>query len=207
MFASLVTHWRRKNGCHFGDDAFKFIFLHTGKTASLHWIRAEMALLAICLLIVFGPISLIRFHAPFAIWTAYCFLDECWMNRYTMLCSICNAFCNCKLFDVSYSNKVILNLNLKFECWILGCNFFSYTLQRRHNDHDGVPNHQPHGCLLNRLFRRRSTSKLRVTGLCVANSPGPHKGPVTRKMFPFDDVIMTVRGPERLLKHHSHNYT
>ena len=49
--------------------------------------------------------------------------------------------------------------------------------------------------LLNRLFRRRSkkTSKLRVTGLCVGNSPGPvnspHKGPVTRKMFPFDDVI------------------
>ena len=57
-------------------------------------------------------------------------------------------------------------------------------------------NHQPHHCLLNRLFRRRSktTSKLRVTGLCVGNSPGPvnfpHKWPVTRKMFPFDDVIM-----------------
>ena len=66
----------------------------------------------------------------------------------------------------------------------------------RHNDHESVSNHQPHECLLNRLFRRRSkkTSKLRVTGLCVGNSPGPvnspHKGPVTRKMFPFDDVIM-----------------
>ena len=32
--------------------------------------------------------------------------------------------------------------------------------------------------------------------LCVGNSPGPHKGPVTRKMFPFDDVIM-VRGIHR----------
>ena len=70
------------------------------------------------------------------------------------------------------------------------------TLHWRHNDRDGVSNHQPHGCLLNRLFRRKSkkTSKLRVTGLCVGNSPGPvnfpHKGPVTRKMFPFDDVIM-----------------
>ena len=66
----------------------------------------------------------------------------------------------------------------------------------RHNDHDGASNHQHNGCLLNRLFRRRSkkTSKLRVTGLCVGNSPGPvnspHKGPVTRKMFPFDDVII-----------------
>ena len=70
------------------------------------------------------------------------------------------------------------------------------TLHWRHNDHDGVSNHQPRGCLLNRLFRRRSkkTSKLRVTGLCVGNSPwpvnSPHKGPVTRKMFPLDDVIM-----------------
>ena len=69
-------------------------------------------------------------------------------------------------------------------------------LHWRHNDHDGVSNHQPYGCLLNRLFRRRSkkTSKLRVTGLCVGNSPGPvnssHKGSVTRKMFPFIDVIM-----------------
>ena len=70
------------------------------------------------------------------------------------------------------------------------------ALQWHHNDHDGVSNHQPRGCLLNRLFRCRSkkTSKLHVTGLCVGNSPGPvnspHKGPVTRKMFPFDDVIM-----------------
>ena len=49
----------------------------------------------------------------------------------------------------------------------------------RHNDHDGVSNHQPHGCLLNRLFRRRSKkiSKLRVTGLCVGNSPGTGEFP------------------------------
>ena len=73
------------------------------------------------------------------------------------------------------------------------------TLQWRHNDHGSVSNHQPHGCLLNRLFRRRSkkTSKLRGTGLCVGNSPRPvnslHKGPVTRKMFPFDDVIMILK--------------
>ena len=71
----------------------------------------------------------------------------------------------------------------------------------RHNEHDSVSNHQPHGCLLSRLFRHKSkkTSKLRVTGLCVGNSPGPvnspHKGPVTRKMFPFDDVIMSVSIP------------
>ena len=49
----------------------------------------------------------------------------------------------------------------------------------RHNDHGGVSNHQPHGCLLNRLFRRRSkkTSKLHVTGLCAGKSPGPVNSP------------------------------
>ena len=47
------------------------------------------------------------------------------------------------------------------------------TLEWRHNGRDSVSNHQPHDCLLNRLFRRRSkkTSKLRVTGLCTGNSP------------------------------------
>ena len=53
------------------------------------------------------------------------------------------------------------------------------TLHWRHNDHKGISNHQPHHCLLNHLFRRRSkkTSKLRVTGLCVGNSPGTGEFP------------------------------
>ena len=88
------------------------------------------------------------------------------------------------LYDTSH-------LTLTFPLTTLLC-----SLLWRHNGHDSVSNHQPCGCLLNRLFRRRSkkTSKLRVTGLCAGNSPGPvnspHKWPVTRKMFPFDDVIM-----------------
>ena len=55
----------------------------------------------------------------------------------------------------------------------------SCTLRWRHNELDGVSDHQPHDCLLNRLFRRRSkkTSKLRVTGLCVGNSPGTGEFP------------------------------
>ena len=77
---------------------------------------------------------------------------------------------------------------------LTGCGYI--TLQWRHNGRNDVSNHQPHDCFLDRLFRRRSkkTSKLRVTDLCAGNSPGPvnspHKWPVTRKMFPFDDVIM-----------------
>ena len=52
-------------------------------------------------------------------------------------------------------------------------------LQWRHNGNDSVSNHQPHDCLLNHLFRRRSkkTSKLRVTGLCAGNSPGTGEFP------------------------------
>ena len=70
------------------------------------------------------------------------------------------------------------------------------SLQWPHHGRDSVSNNQPHDCLLNHFFRRRSkkTSKLRVTGPCAGNSPGPanspHRWPVTRKMFPFDDVIM-----------------
>ena len=70
------------------------------------------------------------------------------------------------------------------------------TLPWRHNGRDSVSIHQPPDCLLNRLFRRRSkrTPKLRVIGLCGGIHRGPvyspHKWPVTRKMSPFDDVIM-----------------
>ena len=53
------------------------------------------------------------------------------------------------------------------------------TLQWRHNERGGASNHKPHGCLLSRVFKSRSkkTSKLRVTGLCVGNSPGTGEFP------------------------------
>ena len=56
-------------------------------------------------------------------------------------------------------------------------------LQWRHNECDDASNHQSHDHLLNRLLRRRSekTSRLRVTGLCVGNSP--HKGQYRGKYF------------------------
>ena len=46
------------------------------------------------------------------------------------------------------------------------------SLQWRHNECNGVSNHQPDDCLVDRLFRCRSkkTSKLRVTGLCAGHS-------------------------------------
>ena len=76
--------------------------------------------------------------------------------------------------------------------------FHVTTLQWRRNGHDGVSNHQPHHCLLNCLFRRRSKkrAKLRDTGLCAENYPVGGQwiprtnGQQPRKKFPFDDVIM-----------------
>ena len=73
------------------------------------------------------------------------------------------------------------------------------TLQKRHNERDGISNHRRLDCFVNRLFRHRSkkTLKPRVTGLCEGNSPVirefPHKGPKARKMVPFDDVITIAK--------------
>ena len=48
-----------------------------------------------------------------------------------------------------------------------------YAWEWHCNERDGVPNHQPHDCLLYRSFRCRpkKISKLRVPGLCAGNSP------------------------------------
>ena len=57
-----------------------------------------------------------------------------------------------------------------------------HTLRWRHNDRDGVSNHQPYDCVLNRLFRHRwkKTSKLPVTGPCAGNSPVTGEFPAQR---------------------------
>ena len=72
--------------------------------------------------------------------------------------------------------------------------YISGTLHWRHNDQDGVSNHQPHGCLLNRLFGRRSkkTSKLRVTGLCarwIPRTKGQWRGKCFHLMTSSWDVL------------------
>ena len=87
-----------------------------------------------------------------------------------------------------------------------------YALQWRHNGCDSVSNHQPHDCLLNRLFRRRSkkTSKLRVTGLCAGNSPGT--GELSAQMATYAEnvsiwwrhhgvnkIFIGINGPQTLL--------
>ena len=60
--------------------------------------------------------------------------------------------------------------------------WLGWALRWCHNGRDGVSNHQPDDCLLNRLFRCRSkkTSKLRVTGPCAGNSPGTGEFPAQK---------------------------
>ena len=79
----------------------------------------------------------------------------------------------------------------------LGCTRHPFVpLQWRHIWRDGASNHQPHHCLLNRLFRHKSkkTSKLRATGLCAENSPVPGEFPAQMasiaEISSFDYVIM-----------------
>ena len=65
---------------------------------------------------------------------------------------------------------------------VVSLSLYLQSLHWRHNEHDGVSNHQPHGRLLNRLFRHRSkqTSKLCVTGRCEGTSPVTGQFPAQR---------------------------
>ena len=73
------------------------------------------------------------------------------------------------------------------------------TLLWRHNERDGVPNHRCLDCLLDlcsgavQRNHLSSASLTFVMGIYRGPVDSPHKGPVTRKLFPFDDVIMKRR--------------
>ena len=100
-------------------------------------------------------------------------------------------------YAVSYIAEPIVMENVcHADCFVVtaGVGESTWSLQWHHNERDGVSNHQPYDCLLNRLFRRRkhqsSASLAFVRGIIRSSVNFPHKGPVTRELFPFDDVIM-----------------
>ena len=86
------------------------------------------------------------------------------------------------------------------------------ALQWRPNECNGVSNHQPLDCLLNRLLRRnvKKTSKLRVTGLCLGNSPVTGESPAQRasnaENVSFDDVITILKDMVRTDLHRNSVY-
>ena len=74
------------------------------------------------------------------------------------------------------------------------------SLQWRHHERDSVSNHQPHDCLLivymivysdaDQRKHENSESLAFMRGIHRGPVNSPHKLPVTRKMLPFDEVIM-----------------
>ena len=90
--------------------------------------------------------------------------------------------------------------------WMFRVTPYLYSLLWRHNGHENVSNHQPHDCLLNRLFKRRSkkTSKLRVTGLCVGNSPGTGEFPA---QMASNAEHVSIWWRHHVLKHCRYNST
>ena len=102
---------------------------------------------------------------------------SCWMDYMLHVKYLCDAKCILWNIRYMYAFSAISKHWYDTRIWTL----FSWktmthlvlTLRWRHNGLDSVTNHQPHDCLLNRSFGHRSkkTSKLRVTGLCVGNSP------------------------------------
>ena len=76
-----------------------------------------------------------------------------------------------RLIIISIETGALCDQPTTKSIWIIN---LAKALWWPHNERDSVSNHQSHDCLPNRLFSRRSkkTSKLRVTGLCVGNSPG-----------------------------------
>ena len=103
---------------------------------------------------------------------------------------------SCKTCYMLYKMWGMAQCHAKTKRIILGIQCAIRPLRWRHNDHSGVSNHQPHGCLLNRLFRCKSKKHQSSASLAfvreIHRGPVnfPHKWPVTRKMFPFDNVIM-----------------
>ena len=84
----------------------------------------------------------------------------------------CNEQCVSTELYIYIYNKIPKRIN-QVMAWRQPDGRLHERWQWRHNGRDGVSNHQPHDCLLNRLFRRRSkkASKLCVTGPRAGNLP------------------------------------
>ena len=95
--------------------------------------------------------------------------------------------------NCSCNGPLIYVLPLQWPCCMQ-----DITLQWRRNECDGISNHQPeilYSTVYSGADQRKgqnSTSLALVRGIHRSPVNSPHKGPVTREMFPFDDVIMVI---------------
>ena len=121
---------------------------------------------------------------------------QCWCQLLFLIMAILTLLIKNRIIGFSFPGISRHWNGLKSLLWKTSI-LSTISLLWRQNGCDGVSNHQPRDCLLNRLFRRRSKKKLQSSaslafenGIHLWPVNSPHKGPVTRKMFPFDDVIM-----------------
>ena len=122
-----------QNGRHFADDIFQMHFVYQNVC-----IMIQLQISLNC--VPKGPIDNIVHQV---ICTRYVTVSRLICNSIVTMNSPCGWCC------------------ITLQCDPLNVVNFLETLHWRHNDEDSVSNHQPHVCLLNRLFRRRSkkTSK------------------------------------------------
>ena len=75
--------------------------------------------------------------------------------------------------------------------YIKRCRRCDASLLWRHNGRDGVSNHHPNDYSgADQIKHQSSASLALVWGIHRWPVNSPHQGPVTRQMFPFDDVHM-----------------
>ena len=120
-----------------------------------------------------------------------------------------------RMIDPLYLENLLSEVEVKFIAQVVGTRFGAETRGADSYWCGGYPclwwhysdvmmnamaslNHQPHDCLLNRLFRCRSkkTPKLSVTGLCAGNSP------VTREFLA--QRASNAENASNLWGHHGH---
>ena len=84
----------------------------------------------------------------------------------------------------------------------------SFSLQWRHNEGEGVSNHQSNDFFYSTVYSGADQRKYQSPASLAfvrrihrypVNSP--HIGPVTRQMFPFDDVTMWNSAQGRTMSH------
>ena len=107
---------------------------------------------------------------------------------------ICIWFC-CALawFYKQFAVGLLKHLHILQRWW--NGNHYSDVIMR------AMASKSPASRLFVQTHRSKKKLKLRVTGLCEGNLPVtggfPHKGLVTQKMIPFDDVIMMTQSYEK----------
>ena len=127
----------------------------------------------------------------------------------TGMLSVLSAFWKCLCLYLSALLRLALILtnygkHIKAGTVCIMIGVYSLSLQWRHNGRDGVSNHQPHDYYstvysgADQRKHQSSVSLAFVRGIHLWPVNSPHKWPVTREMFPFDDVIMMTTVVYRL---------